>query len=174
VTPEQNNTRDRYLLEHYSNNWTGSWFQGWEDCLRANGINTEDPMETNGAPEWVIEMFRTGKPIACRVCDANGKGKDAYIMGYTVGAFPYRDTSGTHWEHAEPIPAWTPKEGEAVFALDGRDRIHVGKITTTHPLGWDEEYRYGVTCQDGEYSLWRFNNLKPFDASKIGKPWSEL
>lgn len=76
-------------------------------------------------------------------------------------------------EDFRPIPAWKPKADEAVFALDDKGRVHVAAIRNIDENATDG-YVYGVLCQDGDYSLWRLRNLKPFDASKIGKPWSEI
>jgi hypothetical protein len=144
----------------------------WQACCNANGINTEEPMETNAAPEWVIEMMRMGKAVRCNV----GEGElpspiEVDIIGYRIKEKArYRSTTGTWWEHAEPIPAWQPQDGEAVFVLKGTDwDVHVARFSHV-----DEYNMIRVIMREGNEHGFSRSLVKPFDASKIGKPWSEI
>jgi hypothetical protein len=152
----------------------------WKGCCKANGINTEEPMETNGAPEWVIEIMRTGKSVRCKVWDGHikyGFGY-AYITGYDINEFAsfigYSDNeneSGSYdrWIHAVPILAWTPKEGEAVFCFGDKTGITIEKVRmVADNLVWTINLK-------GEASRsWDYDRVKPFDASNIGKTWSDI
>lgn len=179
----------------------------WQACLEANGIggdgrsmDTEQSSrivdkdkesnlaDSNGAPEWVIDIMRTGKPVRCYV---QRYSKDEGSLAFTRGRFKVTGYSihkgfraaGEWWDEAipedkadtekfkdkRPIPAWKPQDGEAVFV---RQRDHVG-------APW--EIAYG-TFSDGKVYFGRHCMsagllcLKPFDGdySKIGKPWSEI
>jgi len=145
----------------------------WIGCCAANGINTEEPVkdETTAAPEWVIEMMRTGKAVRCKVWDTNESNKAEHlIIGYLTNyPLPYFCDQGTAWKHAEPIPAWRPQDGEAVLF---RHRENVG-------CEWESSL--GTFSKGKIY----FGNhkvtamllvFKEFDGdfSKIGKPWSEI
>ena len=69
-------------------------------------------------------------------------------------------------------PVWTPKEGEAVFArsLNHSDNLGlVGRVT--HYRG---NFLWEVVYFNSSIGVWDLKDLKPFNASKIGKPWSEI
>lgn len=146
---------------------------GYEACLESNGIGeeTQEPSE-HGAPEWVIDMIRSGKPVRCKVWDDDEKTSeiamiDCYCMCNGGGEFRYSDVMGEPWKHAEPIPAWEPKDGEAVFARHGAGYI-VGRVER---VIMDVAHIHDT---EGRTFTYNVHDLKPFDASKIGKPWSEL
>lgn len=68
------------------------------------------------------------------------------------------------------IPAWRPKEGEAVFLFTGHEnRVHIGRFD-----GFEAYGRYKVITQSGECARTNANCIKPFSADKIGKPWEEI
>ena len=67
---------------------------------------------------------------------------------------------------------WTPKEGEAVFArsMSTADGLSiVGRVT--HYRG---NFLWEVVYFNSNTGVWDLKDLKPFNASKIGKPWSEI
>ena len=134
----------------------------WQACLEANSVEA--------APVVPEGYFRIGEEVDFR-CK-----KSAPFTQATVELVSERGNTFSFGHMAElevrRRSAWEPKNGEAVFALDYKDRVHVAIIEKIEPR--DDGHDYGVRCQDGEYSLWKRNNLKPFDASKIGLPWSEL
>lgn len=70
-----------------------------------------------------------------------------------------------------PVPAWTPKVGDAVFAYNG-GMPWVAKVIP-EPEGTKVSDFY-VVCSDGQESWWGKDGLKPFDHAKIGLPWEEL
>jgi hypothetical protein len=80
----------------------------------------------------------------------------------------YIDAHGGHWSHAEPTPAWKPQDGEAVFVHDLNGNVLVGRII--------EVGKQDAKCIGLKGVVWElpFSAFKPFDASKIGKPWSEI
>ena len=144
----------------------------WIACLEANGIgeDVKGKDDEAAAPQWVIDMMRTGKPVRCRVWDEDEKGGgESLVDGYCLcsggGEYRYEDTMGTPWKHAEPIPAWKPKDGESVLFCDddNHGRAMAGFIRN------GILYARGLMCADWE----KREKVKPFDASKIGKPWSE-
>lgn len=149
----------------------------YEAGLRdANGI-VEEPMRSmqsesypkdNSAPEWVIDMIRTGNPVQCKVWD-DCKEHASYddISGYDLSSnYPFKGEN-QEWKHAEPIHAWKPKDGEAVFIRTGRSD-NIGQVIS----GDGETYK--ILRQDGTTERWALSSLKPFDASKISNPWSEI
>jgi len=145
----------------------------WQACCKANGINTEEPVkdETIAAPEWVIEMMRTGRAVRCRAVNQTTNATMT-INGYQLDStYPYLgyDDSGEYdtWADVEPLPAWKPKDGEAVFAGYGNGYV-VGRIER---IVLDVAHVHDTNCRTFTYNI---KDLKPFDASKIGKPWIEI
>lgn len=68
------------------------------------------------------------------------------------------------------IPAWKPKEGEAVFLFTGHEnRVHVGVFA-----GFEVDGRYKVITQSGECARTNARCIKPFSTDKISKPWEEI
>ena len=79
------------------------------------------------APEWVIEMMKTGEPVKCMVWDGENKGKrqltvSAYGVGGGLHYFSDAEKDAGEWfEHAEPIkptavrPFRTVEEVEPFF-----------------------------------------------------------
>lgn len=74
-----------------------------------------------------------------------------------------------YWTRA-PKPAWTPKVGEAVF-YDGSAYVHVATVTGFYTR--DSQYTI-LLSNGGVVDRVKICELKPFDASKIGKPWEEI
>jgi hypothetical protein len=145
--------------------------EAWEACLTANGINTEEPVndETTAAPEWVIEMMRTGKAVRCRAWEDGGLIFFRVIVGFCFDVeYSFYDDHGSTWKHAEPIPAWHPKDGEAVF-YQCDSIAHIGKMVTKESDG-----NYSIRIVNGDIAIRDPMAVKPFDASKIGQPWSEI
>lgn len=140
----------------------------WQACLEANGIVEKPriPKWSSSAPEWVIDMMRTGNPVRCKVWDdiSPGSETDVYVTGYDIKAVkPYCDEFETTWQHAEPIPAWKPKDGEQViFAKPEDDTVLLGVY-----------YKGEIHCGDLYYTAdgMRYAEL---DIAKLGKPWSEI
>lgn len=139
----------------------GYFSEGYRRALETVALLEEDSRIPEG-------YFKIGEEVEYRK-----KGDKDYEFG-TIGIYgPFDQTIAMDKvELIRRILAWKPKDGEVVFALDDKDRVHVATIKKIEPRA--DGYNYGVLCQDGNYSLWRLRNLKPFDASKIGKPWSEL
>ena len=133
----------------------------------------------HSAPDWVIEMMKTGKPVKCIV---NGKYEDV-ITGYDiVSRNPYKSCKRwlseslgreqqdeTYYNTAKPITEWKPQIGDAVFA-NYQTRVFIGTIIhNEYPfIAWK------VKEQSGRIYSYGKADIKPFDASKIGKPWSEI
>lgn len=68
-----------------------------------------------------------------------------------------------------PVPAWTPKVGDAVFANDTEDS---GYILTLKIHDIDDEGRCEMVDHFGTW--WHRTHLKLFDQAKIGLPWEEI
>ena len=138
--------------------------KSWSACLDSNGIGDTT---VSAAPEWVIDMMRTGKPVRCKVWDDGMIERDHRIIGYrVVGEKPYIDNMSASWDHAEPISAWRPKDGEVVLYNAGTDIAGIGtyiKGRVYHGNNSFDVVRSGA-------------RLKPFngDESKIGTSWSEI
>jgi len=140
----------------------------WAACLVANGINTEEPVKdkTTAVPECVIEMMRTGKAVPCVAWSIDTNKQYVQITGYDINdEFPFIgvDENGSYnrWEHAEPIPAWQPQDGEAVLTpVMGYAEIGYVRsgnvLVRTHKMPIEE-----AEC-------------KPLDESKLGWLWSEI
>jgi len=138
------------------------------EWLEANGIGFTE----SSAPAWVIYMMRTGKPVRCEVAnDEEELERKCYVTGYDIKAVDsFSDEYGTTWKYARPIPAWKPQDGEAVFFQC--DTVgHVGRVIENIV---NDGFYYGLRASDGEYLTRSIAGVKPFDASKIGKPWSEI
>lgn len=133
---------------------------GFEACLEANGITGEQRI-----PEG---YYKPGEIIEIRDKGSNGDFMSAQIVILN------RDAILVNHNRIEVrrIPAWTPKEGEAVFALYG-DRVLVARVLSVNGDGLTIDYDGRVCLHKVSY---RGNTIfaKPFDASKIGKPWSEI
>lgn len=170
------------------------WKEAWQACLEANKIeSTEQAFATDAerddwirlhvepslssrskpsaVPPWVMEMFRTGKPVRCTVWDDPNVGHDRLVNGYHKGASHPFMTEGVasrgYWKHAEPIPVpkWVPKEGEPCLFCDDDGRGMAGFIYNGHL------YARGLMWAD-----WKKNpsDVKPFDPAKIGLPWDQI
>lgn len=66
-----------------------------------------------------------------------------------------------------PAPAWTPKVGDTVFYRHTGNNVGVGVIESIKDYGKTAYYMKG-SRDTGWYEV------KPFDATKIGKPWEEI
>jgi hypothetical protein len=127
---------------------------------------TEEPMETTAAPEWVIEMMRTGKEVRCKVWDTNKSNKAEHlIIGYLTNyPLPYFCDQGTAWKHAEPISSWQPKDGDAVIYRTGIGNTASGIFKRGRIYSGENSY-------DAENA-----RMLPFEnnESKVGHTWSEI
>ena len=177
MTPEQEEKFKAWIKRIKWGDIANSCKTAWIACLEANGIgeDVKGKDDEAAAPQWVIDMMRTGKPVRCRVWDEDEKGGgESLVDGYCLcsggGEYRYEDTMGTPWKHAEPIPAWKPKEGEAVFVVRGED-TDVSVCRFSHI---DEKGIWRVVTVKGQEQGFTDSLVKPFDASKIGKPWSEV
>jgi len=139
----------------------------WDLAHTVESINTEEPMETPAAPEWVIDMMLRGKPVRCKVWDGeNDDPQDVLIVGYVLSSCIYYDDQERSWKHAEPLPYWKPKEGEAVLYC-GPDERAVAGVYSAGPI-------FECVHHSNMNGMARLSWMRPFDASKIGKPWSEI
>lgn len=130
--------------------------------------------EKVGAPAWVVEMMRTGQPVLCRVGRnivpyrlllMKTEFKSIHVTGYDLKSRFFIDIDGQHWDHAEPLSSWTPKEGEAVlYCYYDDDGDPVGCLGVFS----------GGKIYHGTRVISVDVGMKPFDAYKIGKPWSEI
>lgn len=71
---------------------------------------------------------------------------------------------------SRPTPAWTPKVGDAVFfsvtvSLSVGDVVCVGIVSDVNSKGY---------CAVNNDKTTHYKKVKPFDATKIGKPWDEI
>ena len=139
--------------------------EAWEACTKANGIGEDmkGKDDESVAPQWVIDMIRTGKPVRCKVWDGIEEvDKKVFVTGYDVkDIHPFCDEYGTTWHHAEPIPAWKPKDGEAVLTpVVGRSEIGYIKGGFMLVRGMT------IPIEQAE--------MKPLDVDKLGDKWSEI
>jgi len=82
--------------------------------------------------------------------------------------YPQKEPNHEHFKSIpRPVPAWVPKVNDVVFA--GHPETTVGIVECV-----DGSMRVSVKCIDGHIGLWAVENVKPFDPSKIGLPWSEI
>jgi hypothetical protein len=65
------------------------------------------------------------------------------------------------------IPAWTPKEGEAVLFENTQGLAEAGNAEKVSRF-------VTVRCSNGIAFTGELCQLKPFSADKIGKPWEEI
>jgi len=84
----------------------------------------------------------------------------------------YLGTNGW-WRFAEPITEWKPQIGDAVFARyknkEDRYITVTGRVYKIRDDWW-----YHIKCVDDFNVLTGMEHIKPFNASKIGKPWGEI
>lgn len=75
------------------------------------------------------------------------------------------------------VPKWTPKVGDRVFAMTSFDFLGIVGIEIIIPAlsgGPDTFFVRLSTGDESSISPYGIGYLKPFDASKIGLPWSEI
>ena len=167
MTPEQEEKFKAWIKRIKWGDIANSCKTAWIACLEANGIgeDVKGKDDEAAAPQWVIDMIRTGNPVRCKVWNGpEYTGDTTFIDGYRIGAqYPFLGVQ--RWQYAEPIPAWKPKDGESVLFCDddNHGRAMAGFIRN------GILYARGLMCADWE----KREKVKPFDASKIGKPWSE-
>jgi hypothetical protein len=144
--------------------------------MKHEGPCESSKVNPSSAPEWVIEMMKTGKAVRCTI---DGK-HSREITGYDIrSSHPFKSCmrwydsvrcqhheDETYYSKAEPIPAWTPKVGDAVFVRASQDNIAVVSAIMSEKVN--------VIRQNGDREGWVKRSLKPFDASKIGLPWDEI
>lgn len=124
------------------------------------------------APDWVIEMMKTGKPVKCMVRTDIGD-KEIDIVGYSVSPREkYIATNGAEYTYAEPVTEWKPKQGDVVFA----NIWHGGTEMKVHKVVIQEINDTNVECFETTPMTVKVSrsSIKPFDASKIGNPWDEI
>ena len=101
------------------------------------------------------------------------KSKGIAIMFADYNEEFFHDNDKARWGIQyipRPIPAWVPRVGDAVFAV-GANCAHGPKVAKVLKQN-GKWFNVQFTDRDtGEYDI---GHLKPFDASKIGKPWSEI
>lgn len=66
------------------------------------------------------------------------------------------------------IPAWEPKEGEAVFVLRADESVDIAKVKCMSGS------IAIIKLQSGRTGRWNIQHLKPFDTDKIGLEWDEI
>lgn len=120
----------------------------------ANGIG-EEPRIPEG-------YFKIGEKAECFTRGEWQEGQIVFIA----------DHGSIHPEKGEKImvrriPAWKPKELEPVFATHGNSYI-VGRVEKVIA---DVAH---VHDTEGRTFTYNVRDLKPFDSSKIGRPWSEI
>lgn len=126
-----------------------SFEQGYKYALEANGIG-EDPRIPEG-------YFKPGERVECRTDVSDWE--DGIIIARA------RTVITEVPSHVRRIPAWKPKDGEAVLFRMRHDISGPG-VASSDTEVWDftvERWPVKMKCE-----------MKPFDASKIGKPWSEI
>jgi hypothetical protein len=105
------------------------------------------------------------------VWDDNDKESNIVnIIGYSVvydeEHASFMDSSCAWWWNAEPIPAWTPKDGETVF-------YNVGNYLAGIGIYSNGRVYHGNRSFNVEHTMAK---IKPFDGDieKIGKPWRDV
>lgn len=158
-----------------------SSFVGWAACLEANGIGEDgrrmdtehgsrivDKSRESNLAEAIPEgYFKIGEEVEMKAGDEWVKGR--VWATNKLDDFPSPMTASmSKPELVRRIPAWKPKDGEAVFVnlIEG---IQVAKV-----LSADDGNVVQVLFSQGEKRAVELARLKPLDASKIGKPWSEI
>ena len=138
------------------------WFgAGWEACLKANALPLPPPELK--IPEG---YYKPGEKVQIR------EGQDEW-QSCEIG-FVYKNNAGQKYRSSFEIlrkPAWTPKEGEAVF-VRGANTVFIGRIEILPDYRHTKAFYVRLASGDGWAAP--VEHLKPFDASKIGKPWSEI
>ena len=165
MTPEQEEKCVKFWGSSKANNISlETCRRVWRACLEANGIGEDVKGKDDGsaAPQWVIDMIRTGKPVWCRVWDDEYEGEVRVIQGYILDAvYSYQDEFCVQWKYAEPIPAWKPKDGEAVLTRV-MDHAEAGYVKG----GYLYVRSHRIPMEEAE--------CKPFDESRLGWLWSEI
>jgi hypothetical protein len=132
-----------------------------------------------------FEDFISGIPMNCHMKDNmhlawQAARKDHYRIGEDVESI----LTGERAEvkavlsfsgsitHINPnnirrIPAWTPKEGEAVLFENTQGLAEAGNAEKVSRF-------VTVRCSNGIAFTGELCQLKPFSADKIGKPWEEI
>lgn len=143
----------------------------WEACLEANGIG-EDYSNPPNKPCG----HESDKPCDCELNREEPRIPDGY---FKIGEKIECKTRIHDWqegvvvatckslqtelpEHVRRIPAWVPKDGEAVLYHHPKG-ISVAGVYSDGRVYYDETY--GAASKE---------DMRPFNASKIGKPWSEI
>lgn len=120
----------------------------WMHCLEANGLDSPNVVTIDlGTLDWPV----WAKSITISFVNKDSKG-DITWRGDVIK------------EYARPAPEWQPKDGEPVlFWNRGVSGLaEAGIYSADKILACDKTY------------VFLPNLAKPFDASKIGKPWSEI
>ena len=109
------------------------------------------------------DHYRIGEEVEAKQIGAQWKKGTVMAVVYSNNNYYIEEP-----ELVRRIPAWTPKEGEAVFYLAG-GTIRVGKIMAIGING-----HTAVRGASGVDASVRNIDIKTFDAEKIGKPWEEI
>jgi hypothetical protein len=147
------------------------------DCIKGSSLFKPstgygvDKETKHSAPDWVIEMMKTGKPVKCNVQNNIYKSIEN-IVGYDIKNKLYIAENGLKWINAEPITEWKPQIGEAVFArykgLEGKYITVIGRVYKIK----DDWYHIKSVDDFNVFTVIAY--IKPFNASSIGKKWEEI
>lgn len=135
---------------------------GWQACLDANGIGEVPPGRDK--PDIPEGLYRIGEEV-----EARGSGNLWYSgkIGVVIDKTRYGEFDNIEVRRK---PAWTPKVDEPVFIVRGGDSdVSVCKFSHV-----DEHEIWRVITVKGQEQGFTASLVKPFDASKIGRPWSEI
>lgn len=122
------------------------------NAAREGMIPADRAIEVPDVGEWPAGS----KGISIRFADYDEEYFDDLVAGWNIKYIP------------RPVPAWVPKVGDPVFAVFGEStecRFSVARYEGNGRVTWPN----GRLSEVGEV-----DRCKPFDASKIGKPWSEI
>jgi len=87
--------------------------------------------------------------------------------------FDYRGPTRTEFAGVRvprPVPAFVPRINDMVFFIDHKGHVDIGRIVTNGSDGSNPSIR---RSRNVDYYT-QVENVKKFDPSKIGLPWSEI
>lgn len=162
MTPEQEEKFKNWYYQPWDKSPTSQadgYAKCWQACLEANGIGEDvkgNPYRDKvDAPAFMPTIDWASHPWATEV-----------RIAYCSESMRPDRIGDRIMTIKRPVPAWKPKDGEAVLFCDddNHGRAMAGFIRN------GILYARGLMCADWE----KREKVKPFDASKIGKPWSEI
>jgi len=125
------------------------------DKARVGMIPEDQAVRIPDVGEWCKET------VSIDIMEVNDKGENISCVGQIF----------------RPVPVWVPKVGDAVFVevpLLGGTVSNRGAVALVTEINNTMTHQYSIKHFDGGRSVCTINALKPFDASKIGKPWGEI